>query len=124
MTPEHIRKVLFEIHAKVPPHLKKNVVKEVLATPTIKMVMEHALTMESISEEKKKHIKNLLDAGEFSKKRVVEDMKIAKMIDQFVSREINRAIKSGILPSKAKMRKILDNEKRNNQSPEGQDSGK
>jgi Tfp pilus assembly pilus retraction ATPase PilT len=110
MTHEQIRKVLAEIHDKVPESLRKNVVREVKATPTIEMVMQQALTMESIPDEKKAQIKQLLDAGEFSKVRVKEDPKIAKLIDQFISREINKAVKEGRLPSKATLRKMLKEE--------------
>lgn len=114
MTREKIRKVLMDIQNRVPVNLRKNVVREVKATPTIEMVMTHATTMESIPAEKRAQIKSLLDAGEFSKMRVKEDPKIAKMIDEFVAREINKEIRKGNLPRKKLLAKILkEDEERN-----------
>lgn len=68
--------------------------------------MEKALTLDSISPEKKAQIKTLLDAGEFSKFRPKENPRIAKMIDNYVGREINKAIKSGRLPNRAELKKM------------------
>lgn len=125
MTPEHIRKVLAEIHQKVPEALRKSVVSYVKATPTIEMVMEKAMEMESLSEEKRRNIKELYDAGEFSKMRVMENPKVAKQIDQMISREINKAIKEGRLPGKKKLAEIMkaDEQNRNQKSSEGENSG-
>lgn len=122
MTPEQIRKVLAEIHQKVPESLKKSVVSYVKATPTIEMVMEKAMEMESLPEEKRRNIKELYDAGEFSKMRVMENPKVAKQIDQMVSREINKAIKEGRLPGKKKLAEIMkaDEQNRNQKSSEGE----
>ncbi len=127
MTQDQIRKVLAEIHTRIPKNLSKNVVSEVLATPTVLMVMEKALEMDSISPEKKAKIQTLMDSGEFSRKRVVENPQIVKLIDQFVSREINKAIKSGKLPPRSKLGelfKLNKNEKRTNRKKgKGDDRG-
>lgn len=107
MTIESIRKVLLDIQSRIPEGLRKSVVTYVEATPTMKMVMEHAASMESISQEKRDNIKKLLDAGEFSKVKPVENLKVAKQIDNFVSREINKAIKEGRLPKKRELNRLL-----------------
>lgn len=120
MNTAHIRRVLADIQARVPENLRKNAVKHVKATPTIERVMETALTMDSISQEKKDAIKTFLDKGEFSKMRVVENDRITKLIDQFVSREINKEIKRGNLPSRKQLKKILD-EENNNKENKGED---
>lgn len=101
---ERISKELAEIQSRVPKEWREKVVSEVDATPTVKMVMDKALEMDSINEELKKKIQYLKDAGEFSKKRFVENPKIAKLINDFIAREINKKIKKGILPPRSKIR--------------------
>lgn len=116
MTQDHIKKVLSEIHQRVPVALRKAVAIEVDASPTVLMVMQQAVGMESIAPEKREQIQKLIDAGEFSKKKVVEDPKIAKMIDEFIAREIKKEVKKGNLPTKKILKQILENEKRDNKS--------
>lgn len=124
MTPESIRKVLMDIHSRVPESLRKSVVSYEKASPTIEMVMEEAMKSGDITQEKKDQIKVLYDAGEFSKMRVKENPKVAKQIDQFVSREINKAVKAGLLPKKRELSRIMkeDEQRRNSKSSEGKNS--
>jgi endonuclease III len=110
-TEESISKELARISAGIPENLQKNVVREVPATPTMEMVMRKALEMESISKEKRDQIKTLLDNGDFSKKKAVENPRIAKMIDNYVGREINKSIKSGKLPSRSVLRNMPHHKK-------------
>ena len=131
MTPEQIRKVLADIHSRVPEILRKNVVSYQKVSPHIEMVMGKALEDESIPQEKRDHIRTLLDAGEFSKIKVIENPKIIEQIDKFVSREINKAVKEGRLPKKRALIKIMkdsvakqDEQRRNTQVSEGEDTGK
>lgn len=95
---DRISKVLAEISANAPKLLLKNVAVEKKMTPTMEMVMKKAVGLKSISAEKREQIKNLLDAGEFSKTVVVEDPAIAKKLDNYYTRAINKAIKEGKLP--------------------------
>lgn len=118
-TRESIDKVLKEIHASVPDNLRLNVAKEVKSSPTIEFVMKKAVEMESIDPEKRKKIQTLLDNGEFSRTRVVEDPKIAKMIDNMIGRKINQAIKAGKLPNISALKQILKNEQGNNNNVKG-----
>lgn len=106
MNEEQIAKVLSGIQKRIPKNLLDSVIKEVKSTPTIEMVMNKALTLDSISDEKKNQIKTLIDAGEFSKTKFVENPKIAKMIDNFVAREINKEIKKGNLPHRSKIKDL------------------
>jgi hypothetical protein len=103
---EKIRLVLQEIQDSVPKNLRTNVVREVKSTPTIEMVMNHALTDENIKPELKAKIKRLSEAGEFSKTKVEEDPVIAKKIDNYVLRKINEAVKSGRLPNRRKLKAL------------------
>lgn len=105
MTPEHVNKVLKDIQSRIPPDLLKYVAHEKKATPTVELVVQKALEDPSISEEKKVQLRALVDAGEFSKMRVIENPKIAKMINEFVQREIRKEVKKGNLPTKAQFRK-------------------
>lgn len=101
---DRIAKELAEIQSRVPKAWRENVAYEVEATPTIKMVMDKALELESITPELKEKIQNLKDAGEFSKKRIVENSKVAKLINNFIAREINKKIKNGTLPPRSKVK--------------------
>lgn len=103
---EQVASVLKGIQARIPKLLLKNAVREELLTPTVSMVMEKALLSPSISEEKKKKIRELKDAGEFSKKHVVDNPQVQKQINNFVSREINKAIKDGRLPPRSKIKDV------------------
>lgn len=117
---EQISKELAEIGTRIPPHLKKAVAVESMATPTMKKVMLAALDDPLFPKRKKKHIKILLDTGEFDKKIIREDPKIAKMIDNFIGREINKKIKAGLLPPRSQIKNLKHfkhfNEATNNSS--------
>lgn len=97
---ERISRVLAEIQSRVPEEWKKNVYQEVYASPTVKMVMEKAMEDPAVRPELREKIKHLYDAGEFSKKRIREVKKYTTLIDRFVIREINKAIREGRLPQK------------------------
>ncbi len=116
-TRDRIFKKMQEIQSRVPENLRKNVVREVKSTPTIEMVMKEALKSESIAPEKKAQIQVLMDNGDFSKTRFVENKRIAVMIDNFVKREINKAVKAGQLPSKKQLAELIAKENEQVQSP-------
>jgi hypothetical protein len=97
---ERFTKVLREIQNSIPPLLRRNASSSQKLTPTIEMVMNKALESETISEEKKTQIRHLLESGQFSKTSVQENPQVTKQIDNYVSREINKAIRAGRLPPK------------------------
>lgn len=99
-TREIIREELLKIQASAPKLLQKKVVINTPITPTIKMVMEEGLKDPNISQEKKDEIKTLLDAGYFSQEKYQEDPKVAKKLDNYMQRQINKAVKEGRLPNK------------------------
>ncbi len=101
---ERFNKVLREIQGRVPAAWKRLAVTEQPLTPTIKMVMEKALESDKIDEDKKRQIKNILDSGQVSRTEPQENPKYTKQIDNFVSREIAKAIKAGLLPEKRNMK--------------------
>ena len=93
--------VLKNIQRSVPESLRNMVVTKEKLTPNVEMVMRKALEADFISDEKKASIQALLDAGDYSRSKFGQNQKIAKLIDKHVSREINKAIKAGLLPPKS-----------------------
>lgn len=98
---EKFNKVLKEIQGRVPKAFLLNVVVKEKLTPTIEFVMNKAIEDEKIPQEKRDAIKTLLDAGEFTRVKSRENPVFAKKIEEFVNREINKAIKAGRLPPKS-----------------------
>lgn len=105
---DQIAKVLADIQAKAPKNILKRIVEEVPITPTIEFVMIKALESPDIPEEKKVRIRTLLQNGDFSKKKFSENQKYAKMYDQYIEREINKAIKEKRLPPRSKLKDIKE----------------
>ena len=97
---DNMVEVFKEIQASIPPSLMANVVREEYAYPDLRKILLIAMDDPDFPEEKKKDIQVLIDSGELEKKAPVEDKKIARLIDQHVTREINKAIKAGKLPKK------------------------
>ncbi len=116
MTTEHIMKVLSDIQREVPLQWREKVVKEVASSPSVALVVDKALEDPDFPEEKKKALRILKEAGEFSKKRLVESPFYAKRIDVFVRRRINEEIKKGNLPPRSKMREFLPSHMTNEES--------
>lgn len=103
---ERISKELAEIQMRIPKNLLNNVIKEAPANPTIKMIVEKALEDPNFPEEKKKSLRILKDSGDLDKKVYIQDQKIAKMIDNFVEREIKKKIKAGLLPKRSEIKNL------------------
>lgn len=109
--------VLRGIQASIPKNLLASALEERKVTPNVEKVMLEAVATESIDPEKRQKIQNMLDAGLFSKSAVMET-RYSKMVDQYVAREIAKAIKAGKLPSKSKMKYLpslmkIENDKKN-----------
>lgn len=114
-TKESIDKVLREISRNTPKMLRDNAYTEISLTPTIKMVMEKALESPDISDEKKDEIRRLEKEGYFERKKVIENPKGVKAIDNYTNREIKKAVKEGRLPTKKQL-KLLELQWKNNDS--------
>jgi predicted outer membrane protein len=100
---EEISKVLLEIQRRIPRLLIKNAVSEVKLTPTVEFVVNKALESNTLSKEKKEKLQMLKDSGEFSKMKFKDNIQVQKQINNFVGREINKAIKQGRLPPKSEI---------------------
>lgn len=105
-TQESISKVLREINSRIPPLLKKNAYTIESLTPTIMKVMEEALKSDNISAEKKEEVKRLTEQGYFKKEKITENPRYVKMINEWTTREIKKAVKQGRLPNKAQLSEL------------------
>lgn len=103
-TEERISNKLRDINLSVPENLRKNLLREVKLTPMVEKVVEAALADPNFPPEKKERLKVLKESGEFTKTKMVENPQIAKMIDNYVNRKINEAIKKGELPPKSQIK--------------------
>lgn len=99
---EQISRELAEIQSRIPKGLKDIVIGEEYAHPTVLKVVQLAIADPLFPPEKKKQLQTLLDAGEFTKRKYVENKKASEMIDKFVAREIKKKVKAGLLPKDAK----------------------
>lgn len=108
---------LKQIQRSIPQAMIDAAVTQKKLTPTIEKVMNEALVTEGISEEKKTEIRHLMDVGTFSKEAVLENEKAVKMIDNFVNRAINKAIKEGRLPPRSHV-KMLPSVIKANKNPD------
>ena len=100
---DEISKVLMEIQSRIPKLLIKHAVKEVKLTPTVEFVINKALESDTYPKEKKEKLKMLLDTGEFSKMKYTDNIPVQKQINNFVGREINKAIRAGRLAPKTEI---------------------
>lgn len=106
MKESEVYKVLQEINSRVPKAWKDAVVVSKASTPMIAKVVDEALISPNTTEERKKELQELKDAGYFSKQKFSEDPEIARKINQFTMREINKAVKEGRLPNKRKLAEL------------------
>lgn len=112
-TQESITKELKRINDSVPQLFKDMTIIETKKTPAIEFVAQKLIEDPDISQEKKDKIKKLLDKGTFSKMKLTENVTIAKMRDEYVSREIKKSVKAGRLPTKKQFREMRLNELHN-----------
>lgn len=105
-TKESISIELKRISDSVPKLIKDNTLINQLKTPEMKLVFEKALEEPSISQEKKDKIKHMLDSGVFDRKSIVENTKVSKLRDDWVTREIKKSVKAGRLPTKKQLIKL------------------
>lgn len=118
MTPERINEELKRISARVPKGLLKRVTFEEKLTPDIEFVVKESLKGE-MDPMLRKQAEDLLEKGEFSKTKLRTNPKIEKMLDEWYSREINKAVKEGRLPRKVSLKdpflkKMYENQKGDN----------
>ena len=101
-----IFKVLQEIQSRIPPALLNSAVTEVAYSPNLKEVALKAIDEPGFPEEKKEDLRKLLASGDLDRTVPVENKKVTKLIDEFVNREINKAIRQKRLPPRSKIKDI------------------
>jgi len=110
-TRESITKETKRIQNSIPQRIKDNTLIETYKSPDIVFVLKKALEDPSISEEKKTKIRSLLESNHpVVKKEIRENARIAKIRDDYVQREIKKAVKAGRLPTKKQLAKLKLNE--------------
>lgn len=98
MSPQQISEELKRISSRVPKAWLKSVATEQKVTPDIEFVVQEALKGNDLATDTRKGAQEMYDRGDFSKKKLVANPKIEKLLDQWYAREINKAIKEGRLP--------------------------
>jgi len=106
MTEEQVFKVLQGISASVPKRLRDSVVRTADKTPVLKMIMQKAVDDESVPKEKRDEIRTLIENGHFDRQEYREDPAVAKKIDEYTNRQINKAVREGRLPSRNELTRL------------------
>ena len=89
---EHII-ILERIGDNIPQELKDNLIKQEVAYPALKEIIERALKDSEVSVEQKKKFQMIKDSGKLDEMADVSDPVIEKKIDEYWNIEINKQIK-------------------------------
>jgi hypothetical protein len=108
--------VLRRIQDSIPKELTERVTKKAPLAPTIKEVIERGLADPKVSPEIKHKLQVVKDSGYLDKEIEVEDPEITKQIDEFVEKEIEKAVLRGELPKGKKGRNLAKKLKRLNEA--------
>lgn len=103
---EEVNQTLRDIYARVPIEWRTNAVRAKDMTPKMKMVVDKALEDADFPQDKKEQLQILKENGYFNKEQLTEDSRVIKKIDNFVNREIKKAVKEGRLPNKKKLAEL------------------
>lgn len=103
-TQDSVEKVLKEIQSRIPKAFLKGVVETKPLTPNMAMIVDKALEDPDYPADKKRQLLELKEKGEFSRQTVTQNMTMARKIDNFVNREIKKAVKEGRLPTKKQLK--------------------
>lgn len=103
---EQVMKELRDIYSRVPKEWKSAAVTTTSKTPQMAFIVDKALEDPNFPEEKKIQLRELKEAGTFDKQQYTENPAIVKKIDNFVNREIKKAVKEGRLPNKKKLTEL------------------
>lgn len=97
------------IQEGIPKELLMKLTKKETQAPTIKKVFELALTKpdEEVSPRQKRNIQAMLDSGRLDREVEVLDHEVEKLIDEYIAKEIDKAVKLGRLPKQAPKLKTL-----------------
>lgn len=96
-------KVLADIQARVPQEWRAQLMQTIKVSPDMERFIKKVLRNKDLPPEKHKQLEILFRTGEFSKTKEVLNEAIAKKIDDFVGREIKRAIQLKLLDKPEQM---------------------
>src|SRR3990167_1776044 len=99
---DNINKVLKEIQDRAPKDIIKKAYVEKKISPVVEKVIDLAIADPNFDPVKKEELKVQKELGTFSKTMLEVVKKYEKMVDDYFSREVNKAIKEGRLPQKKK----------------------
>jgi hypothetical protein len=103
MDDKRTRATLNSITRNIPQHLIGNITKEIVDDTEEHMALQ-LLKSPDISQYKKRKIRKLLEQGAFRQVEVVENEAVVKELDEYHTKEISKARRSGKLldPNKDK----------------------
>lgn len=101
LTPEQL-KVIARIQNSIPKMWLDNITHKEKPGGVALEIIEKALVDPEVSEEVKQKCRLMKDSGYLDKEIDVENPQYTKLIDEYVEREIKKAVKRGELPKKAK----------------------
>jgi len=99
--------VIARIQNSMPKEWLNNITHKEKATPVVDEIIDKALADPDVSQETKDNFKLLKDSGYLNREKDVENTKYTKLIDDYVDRELKKAIARGELPKKAKITKNI-----------------
>lgn len=106
-TQASIQKELKRIQDSVPNLFRKTLFREVDKTPVVREMFEKIASGDEVSENvSKETAQMLLDDGMFNKKHTLENPKVAKQRDLWVSREIKKSVLAGRLPNRKQLKAL------------------
>lgn len=110
MKAKHLRE-LRRITESIPKELIESLMIKEDLSPTLKEILERALLEPDtvVIPEQKNRFKLLLDSGLVTRQVEAIDSSVEKIIDEYLTAEIDLAVKLGRLPKKAPKMKLLNN---------------
>ena len=99
---------LQRISQSIPKELLDKLMVTRLKSPTVVEVVKKALADDTVSKEKKEQLQHLVDSGYLNQTETVADPEIEKQIDEYMDKEIERAIKLGRIPDPKKDKDLKD----------------
>ena len=105
LKPEHA-KVLKRIQDSIPKEYFEKLIRKEPVAPTMKKGFEMALKDPNVGPELKRKAQIILDSGYLDKEIEVVDKRYENLIDKFIDKEIEAAVRRGELPKGKKNRNI------------------
>lgn len=101
--------VLKRIQDSIPKEWLCNATTEQETYPALKEIIDKALADPETSKELRDKCLMIKNSGHLDRKSTIENPKFTKLIDQYVQREIKKAIKRGELPKIKKQKNAKNN---------------